>query len=92
MRLAIGVAAAVVILALSGTTAVLLYSRFEQTNHNRVANARIWHGVLCDIEKKLILPAHASTVKKKAALAFYDGLLVNDAHAAPCGFTIGGTK
>jgi hypothetical protein len=60
------------------------YTRFEETNHNRAANARVWHVVICDIEQQ-VLRNSASPVNKVDFLKFYDHLLVSDVHAAPCG-------
>ena len=78
----------------AGVTSAILYDRFEQTNRNRAANAAIWHAVICDIEKQLIInrDGEFSAAKRKAALRFYDNLLVKDAHAAPCGLYPGGKQ
>lgn len=73
----------------------LLAGRFIQTNHNREANARIWHAVMCDIEKSVTMPdkaggRHFTTAEQVRFLTFYDRLLVVDAHAAPCGIKVTG--
>jgi hypothetical protein len=68
-----------------------LYSRFEQTNRNRIGNANIWHAVICDIEKQIKNDNHAprpTDAQKRQYLRFYDHLLVADAHAQPCNITI----
>jgi hypothetical protein len=75
----------------AAVSAWALYSRFEQTNRNRVGNARIWHAVICDIEHQIVHDNHApipSDAQKRQYLAFYDHLLVADAHAEPCNITI----
>lgn len=68
-------------------SAWLLYARFTQTNRNRVANARIWHAVICDIEEQIVRDNHTPNLtreNKARYIVFYDGLLVKDAHTAPC--------
>lgn len=71
-----------------------LYTRFTQTNKNRAANARIWHAVICDIQKSVVDPQKGqrklSPTEQARFLAFYDRLLVVDAHAAPCGIKVTG--
>ena len=90
-RLAYVSAFAFVVLSL--VTGWALYGRFNETNTIRERNAEIWHAVVCDIEQSLVdqdgkIPAK----QRKAALKFYDNLLVKDAHAAPCGLYPGGKK
>jgi hypothetical protein len=72
----------------ASVSAWALYTLFEQTNHNRAANSRIWHAVICDIQTNTLKSRQGKSAKAKdinAFLDFYDHLLVADAHAAPCG-------
>lgn len=72
-----------------------LYTRFNETNAARKRNAQIWHAVICDIEKQIVASRQnddprLTAARKRKLLRFYDGLLVKDAHAAPCGLTVTG--
>lgn len=81
----------IILLSNAAVSAWALYSRFDQANQNRIGNARIWHAVICDIEKQIKNDNHApvpTDAQKRQYLAFYDHLLVVDAHAKPCNITI----
>lgn len=67
-----------------------LYSRFNETNAARARNAQIWHAVICDIEEQIVADNHTTRAEKARYLAFYDTLLVKDAHAKPCGIKLPG--
>lgn len=70
-----------------------LYDRFSATKAARARNAQIWHAVICDIEHQIVADNHnpsPSRAEKARYLAFYDTLLVKDAHAKPCGIKLPG--
>jgi hypothetical protein len=62
-----------------------LVTRFNETNRLRDENAKIWHAVVCDIEVQVGQDKKLSHSRKVFVLRFYDRLLMDDAHAAPCG-------
>lgn len=83
----IAVLLAAVFLLSSAASAWALYSRFEQANRNRSANARVWRAVICSIEVAVKEDKKSSAAEKHAAYKFYDGLLVNSVHTSPCGLS-----
>lgn len=67
-----------------------LLARFNQTNELRREQAHVWHAVVCTIEIQVLKNQDATAREQKRALRFYDGLLVDDVHAAPCHLVIKG--
>lgn len=62
-----------------------LYSRFTETNHARADNRAVWHAVICSLERATMKQPHVPPARVRTVLVFYDKLLVEDVHAAPCG-------
>lgn len=60
-----------------------LYSRFGDGTTFRDEQARTWHVVICTIEQAVVATKRPDADKRQA-LRFYDNLLVNSVHAAPC--------
>lgn len=68
-------------LALSG---VALLVRFHETNAFKLRQDKVWHVVICDIEKGVLADKKTPTAEKVSFLKFYDGLLVHDVKTTPC--------
>lgn len=72
----------------------IVAGRIITSTHNQRANAAIWHAVLCDIEQRVAKPQKGdqplSLDRRREIIAYYDTLLVKDAHAAPCGIELPG--
>lgn len=83
-------------LALLAAVAIILsgwalYDRFSTSNHARSENRAVWHAVICGIEQAVVKDdkTHKRTADHtRTVLAFYDRLLVEDVHAAPCGIVV----
>jgi hypothetical protein len=80
-------------LALISATALILsgwalYDRFSGTNRARADNKRVWHAVVCSIEQAVYKNKTLTITKKRDAIAFYDGLLINQVHTSGCGYAI----
>lgn len=48
----------------------------------------MWHAVICSIEQAVYKNKTLTVVKKRDAIAFYDGLLINQVHTVGCGYTV----
>ena len=81
-RVALAILAATSFVAIA-LAAWALYVRFEQTNAYRKADARIWHAVICQIEVA-VTKQHLPAAKERAALRFYDRLLIVDVQTDGC--------
>lgn len=90
MTRAAAIFALVMILLSAFVTAGTLYGRFSQTSKIRQSNVRVWHAVVCSIEHAAIKQKNHTVQEKRLIIRFYDNLLVNDVHAAPCGITVTG--
>lgn len=77
--------ALLVFLLSSFATGYTLYTRFTETNARRADNARVWHAVICSIEKQVVIEKRLSKPRETRALRFYDRLLREDVHTSPCG-------
>jgi len=66
-----------------------LFTRFSESNRVRRENAQIWHQVICDIERQVVLQ-HYPVSRKRFVIRFYNRLLVKDAHALPCDVKVTG--
>lgn len=75
-------------IALSGWA---LYARFTESNGYRAADNRVWHAVICQIEHA-VLKQHLPPAKERAALRFYDELLIADVQTDGCGLLQKGTR
>ena len=62
-----------------------LYARFTETNAIRASNNHVWHAVVCEIEHAIIVKDHLTVAQEKAALRFWDHLLVADVGTVGCG-------
>jgi hypothetical protein len=69
---------------------IALYARFTQGNTNRDANNRVWHAVICQVEKS-VAKSHLPPAHLRAALRFYDHLLTADVQTDGCGLIKKGT-
>lgn len=83
MRTVLAALAAAILLASSGTTAWLLYTRFQQTNRNRAANLETWHDAVCFLEKSSLNRPGTTPEQRDQTVAFFGGLL-KQIHARPC--------
>ena len=65
-------------------SALALYARFTESNAYRQADNRVWHAVICTIEQAVV-KQHLDPAKERAALRFYDRMLMVDVGTDGCG-------
>jgi hypothetical protein len=78
-------AAVFVSLAASG---LLLVQRFSETNSNRRDIRHTWHAVICSIEQQELRSKVLTPQQKQQTLRFFDGILIHNVGAQPCGLHV----
>ncbi len=69
---------------LAAVAGIALLVRFNETNRLRNDQAHVWRAVVCSIEDQVLRSQDATWAQQRRALRFYDHLLVDDVHTAPC--------